>query len=66
MFCSTVRSRPDARADYGPLQVDPNELESARWYYRKALLASPEDETFKLPRKDSIARQLILSWLEGR
>ena len=53
-----------ALADLQPPRVDEHELESAAWSDRKTLLASPEDETFKLPRRDSIARQLILSWLE--
>jgi NAD+ diphosphatase len=45
------------------LQVDPRELESARWASRDELRRSPEDETFRLPRKDSIARRLIEDWL---
>jgi len=48
------------------LTVDESELESAAWYSRAALLASPEDESFRLPRKDSIARRLIEDWLAGR
>ncbi len=48
------------RAD---LKVDPVELESAAWFSRDELLNSPEDEKFKLPRKDSIARRLIEDWL---
>jgi len=55
-----------ARADFGRLQVQPQELESAGWFDRNWLLRSPEDETFKLPRKDSIARRLIEDWLAGR
>jgi len=47
-------------------QVDNNELESARWMTRTELLNSPEDSTFKLPRKDSISRQLIEDWLRLR
>jgi NAD+ diphosphatase len=46
--------------------VDNNELESARWMTRTELLDSPEDSTFKLPRKDSISRQLIEDWLRLR
>jgi NAD+ diphosphatase len=52
-----------ARADFAPLQLGPDELESARWYSRAELERSPEDETFKLPRRDSIARRLIEDWL---
>ncbi len=62
-FPSSIMLGFHARARFGPLTVDPHELESAQWYDRQTLLASPEDERFKLPRKDSIARQLILSWL---
>src|SRR5215469_3370506 len=45
------------------LTVNRAELEDARWFSRAELLASPEDETFRLPRHDSIARRLIESWL---
>lgn len=52
-----------ARASTTEIQVDTNELEAARWYSRDELKASPEDETFKLPRLDSIARRLVEDWL---
>jgi len=45
------------------LHIDPHELESARWVSRAEMLASPENETFKLPRRDSISRRLIEDWL---
>ncbi len=54
-----------ARAAPGPLRLDLTELESARWLTRAELRASPEDERFRLPRADSIARRLIADWLEG-
>lgn len=53
-----------ARATTFELTVDPTELEHAAWYSRSELLASPEDETFCLPRRDSIARRLVDDWLE--
>lgn len=53
-----------ARADYGPVVLGPDELESAHWFTRRDLRNSPENETFKLPRRDSIARRLIEDWLE--
>lgn len=53
-----------ARALTFDLNPDPAELESAAWYTRAELLASPEDDTFRLPRKDSIARRLIENWLK--
>jgi NAD+ diphosphatase len=55
-----------ARACARRLKVNLKELESARWYRRDQLLASPEDETFRLPRRDSIARRLIEDWLAGQ
>ena len=45
------------------LRVNLDELQSARWYGRDELLASPEDSTFRLPRRDSIARRLVDDWL---
>src|SRR3546814_6838515 len=53
-----------ARADYRQVELGPDELESARWYSRAELRNSPENETFKLPRRDSIARRLIDDWLD--
>ncbi len=55
-----------AEAEDMSLNVDTNELESAGWFARAQLLCSPEDESFRLPRKDSIARRLVDDWLFGR
>ncbi len=52
-----------ARANPKVLEVSRDELEDARWYARAELLASPEDERFRLPRRDSIARRLLEDWL---
>lgn len=52
-----------ARAERADLHIDPNELAAAGWFSREALRTSPEDETFRLPRPDSIARRLIEDWL---
>jgi NAD+ diphosphatase len=46
--------------------VDTTELESARWMTRAELLNSPEDSTFRLPRRDSISWQLIEDWMRLR
>lgn len=62
-FPSSLMLGFHARADYAPLEVDPEELESARWYHRDELLDSPETDDFRLPRRDSIARRLIQAWL---
>jgi NAD+ diphosphatase len=55
-----------AEARDGNFTVDDKELESARWMTRAELLDSPEDTTFKLPRRDSISRRLIEDWLRLR
>ncbi len=52
-----------ARSGHGPLKVDQHELAAARWYSRAELMASPEDQTFRLPRRDSIARRLVDAWI---
>lgn len=52
-----------ARARAGPLTVNPHELAAAGWFTRAELAASPEDASFRLPRRDSIARRLIEDWL---
>ena len=62
-FPSSLMLGFHARCQYGPLKIDPRELESAHWATRDELRRSPEDETFRLPRKDSIARRLIENWL---
>jgi NAD+ diphosphatase len=46
-----------------PLEINEYELAAAAWYSRAELKASPEDESFRLPRRDSIARRLIEDWL---
>ena len=46
------------------VKVNTEELESARWFSREELKQSPEDQTFRLPRRDSIARRLLNEWLE--
>jgi NAD+ diphosphatase len=55
-----------ARALHDRLAIDGEELETARWFTRAELLASPEDETFRLPRRDSIARRLVNDWLKQK
>ncbi len=52
-----------ATCRHRPLRIDENELAAAAWYSRAALKASPEDDSFRLPRRDSIARRLIDDWL---
>ncbi len=52
-----------AEAADDQLAIDPNELESARWFTRAELRSSPENDTFRMPGKVSIARRLIEEWL---
>ncbi len=62
-FPSSLMIGFTARATTFDVRPDLDELESAAWYTRAELLASPEDESFRLPRRDSIARRLINEWL---
>ncbi|MGH7046375.1 MAG: NAD(+) diphosphatase [Stellaceae bacterium] len=48
------------------ITVDLGELEDARWVERGWLLAHQDDDSFRLPRRDSIARRLVEDWLHGR
>jgi NAD+ diphosphatase len=48
------------------ITVDLGELEDARWFERRWLLSHVDDDTFRLPRHDSIARRLLEDWLYGR
>lgn len=54
-----------ARATSTEISFAQDELEYADWYHRDDMLASPEDESFRLPRRDSIARRLVDEWLAG-
>ncbi|MGE5540424.1 MAG: NAD(+) diphosphatase [Gemmatimonas sp.] len=56
-----------AEAVGGSLKLDPTEIADAKWFERgalKELLARPEPPIM-LPRPVSIARRLILGWLNG-
>lgn len=64
-FPSSIMLGFSARARAKELNIDTDELESGRWFHRDELLASPEDETFRLPRRDSISYRLIRDWLDG-
>jgi NAD+ diphosphatase len=48
------------------ITVDYGELEDARWLERQWLLSHVDDDSFRMPRLDSIARRLIEDWLHGR
>jgi NAD+ diphosphatase len=52
-----------ARARSTEIRVDQSELQDARWFEREFLLSHQDDDSFRLPRRDSIARRLIEDWL---
>jgi len=54
-----------AEASSSEITVDTGELEDARWFERDWLRSHVDDDTFRLPRRDSIARRLIGDWLAG-
>ena len=54
-----------ARALTTEITIDYGELEDARWLERRWLLSHIDDDTFRMPRLDSIARRLIEDWLHG-
>ena len=45
------------------LNLNRDEIDSAAWFTREQLLNSPEDDTFKLSRRDSISRALVNDWI---
>jgi len=65
-FPSNIMLGFTARATTFELDVDPHELEEgARWFTREELRNSPENDTLRLPRVDSIARRLLNEWIEA-
>jgi NAD+ diphosphatase len=55
-----------AEATSRDITVDTSELEDARWFERDWLRSHTDDKTFRMPRRDSIARRLIEDWLTGQ
>lgn len=64
-FPSSIMLGFSARAIGTDLVVDTDELQDARWVSRAEIADCPEDETFALPRRDSIAYRLIHDWMSG-
>ena len=58
-----------AHAEHGDINLGDDELEDAQWFKREQLLDFGEyddpEATIALPRKDSIARNLIQNWISG-
>lgn len=48
------------------ISLDDGELADARWFERDWLLSHSDDDEFRLPRRDSIARRLVEDWLHDR
>jgi NAD+ diphosphatase len=55
-----------AEAATSEITVDYSELEDAKWFERDWLLSHVDDNSFRLPRLDSIARRLVEDWLHRR
>lgn len=55
-----------AEAETTEIAVDYGELEDARWFERQWIKDHVDDDSFRLPRRDSIARMLVEDWLYGR
>ncbi len=55
-----------AEARTTEITIDYGELEDARWFTRDWLISHADDDSFRMPRLDLIARRLIEDWLHGR
>ncbi len=55
-----------AEATSSVITVDYGELADARWFERDWILSHADDDSFRLPRRDSIARRLLEDWLSGQ
>jgi NAD+ diphosphatase len=62
-FPSSLMLGFHARALSSEIFIDGSELESAAWFDRRWLLLHQDDDEFRMPRGDSIARRLIEDWL---
>jgi len=54
-----------ARARTRDIRLDGHELEAAHWFARDFIQKHQDDDQFRLPRKDSVARRLIEEWLRS-
>jgi NAD+ diphosphatase len=55
-----------AEAASRDIAVDYGELQDAAWFDKGWLIAHEDDDSFRLPRRDSIARRLVEDWLYNR
>ena len=63
-FPSSLMLGFHAEAEAMDLNIDPNELEDARWMTREQI-DRIEDFDMELPRRDSIAWRLVKAWMDG-
>ncbi|MDW8445497.1 MAG: NAD(+) diphosphatase [Acetobacteraceae bacterium] len=63
-FPSSIMIGFIAETDDSTLVLDAEEIVEARWFSR-AELREPDRVGIRLPRPDSIARRLILDWVDG-
>ena len=63
-FPSSLMLGFHAEAETMELNIDPEELEDARWMTREQI-GRIEDFDMELPRRDSIAWRLVKAWMDG-
>ena len=63
-FPSSLMLGFSAEAINDEISLNDQELESARWLTRDELRSLGEGDDFRMPRADSISRQLITAWLD--
>ncbi|MDE2165227.1 MAG: NAD(+) diphosphatase [Alphaproteobacteria bacterium] len=64
-FPSSLMLGFTARAVTPELRLAGSELEHAAWYERAWIRTHTDDDEFRLPRRDSVARRLIEDWLKN-
>jgi len=64
-FPSSLMLGFTARAVTHELALAGSELEHAAWYERDWIVGHTDDDEFRLPRRDSVARRLIEDWLKS-
>lgn len=62
-FPSSLMLGFTAEAIDDEITLDNHELQSARWLTREELVGLGESDDFRMPKADSISRQLIAAWL---
>ena len=63
-FPSSIMLGYRAESKNKKLNINFDELEKADWYSKEFLRSSPENNSFRMPGRISIARRLIEEWLK--